>query len=293
MTTKTQPEGARDVAERLDETEISFDVMAKRLAKDVRDAAANLDKSAARFLVDYYYQVQHLRTIAQKQRMAAEKNGEPSAVLDWTSAVTAKIETTIKGLLLKWASQYPAGRWAIEQTGIGPVIAAGLIVHIDPERAVTAGDVWALAGLIPGQKRTRGEKANWNPRMKQIAWFIGQSFTRFKGLDSCWYGKRFEERWAYEKQRNESGGNADRAKHELASKNWRDDTVTRKALEAGRLSDGHILARAQRWTAKLFLSHFQQVLWETTFQKPCVKPWAIEHGGHAHLLAPPAYTPIK
>ena len=63
----------------------------------------------------------------------------------------------------------------------------------------------------------------------------------------------YAERKAVELAKNAAGDYAATAATILSEKNWRKDTTTRAAYEAGRLSDGHIHARAKRYAVKLFL----------------------------------------
>lgn len=58
---------------------------------------------------------------------------------------------------------------------------------------------------------------------------------------------------------------------------------------AGVASPGHEEARAERWAVKLFLSHWWQVAYESTYNKPAPTPYAIEHLGHVHTIPVPGW----
>lgn len=63
--------------------------------------------------------------------------------------------------------------------GIGPMLAAGLISYIDLERAESPSAIWLYAGLAPGRdRRVKGEKIAYNPRLKVLTYNIGVSFLR-------------------------------------------------------------------------------------------------------------------
>ena len=70
------------------------------------------------------------------------------------------------------------------------------------------------------------------------------------------YGKLYVQFKGDEVSRNENGLYAATASAQLTNKKFRADTVTRKRLEEGKLSDGHLHARAKRRTVKIFLAHY-------------------------------------
>ena len=82
-----------------------------------------------------------------------------------------------------------AGRWARSIVGIGPIIAAGLLAHIDIKQAPTVGHVWRFAGLDPTLKWTTKTKRPWNGALKRLCWLIGESFTKVSNNPGDIYGK--------------------------------------------------------------------------------------------------------
>ena len=74
---------------------------------------------------------------------------------------------------------------------------------------------------------------------------------------------------------------------ELAAKNYTKGTITRKALEAGELSDAHLHARARRYAVKMFLSHLHEVMYITILGQKPPMPFAIAHLNHAHYVKVP------
>lgn len=143
----------------------AFDPVAK-LQTAARKAAGDLSRDAARSLVDMYYRWQHERISmnnqirAQLQGMDGAEPGESLLVIEHFGAQVAKLEKQMVALLGAWAEKRAEGEWALSQTGIGPIIAAGLSAHIDITRAPTVGHIWRFAGLDPtvkwlGQKGAR------------------------------------------------------------------------------------------------------------------------------------------
>ena len=173
-------------------------VPAKRLTRDLSLASVTLTADEARFLVDAYYQMQENRIRADGQVRALNKSAEPHAVLQWLGIQSDTLEQQIKRALAKYAEAQPLGQWALSQIGIGPVITAGLLAHIDFEpwtcavpkaertpdhkcterepcsehcgrkRIQTVGHIWGFAGLDPTVTWGKGEKRPWNASLKTL-----------------------------------------------------------------------------------------------------------------------------
>lgn len=290
------------------------------LRRDLREAAQQLGEREARHLVDAYYALQGHRIKAQSQVRALNESEEPNAVLSWLYAQNETLEKEIKKALDDYSLTQEVGRWSRSITGIGPVLAAALLAHIDIEKAPTVGHIWRFAGLDPTVTWSKGEKRPWNASLKVVCWKIGESFVKVSGLETDVYGKVIMERKALEWERNFTGQLADQAQETLASKDldkttdafaWYSASLTeenarmimgatatarqglaqRLAGEPGSgvsmLPPARIHARAQRYGVKLFLAHWQHVAFESRFGEPPPKPYVIEHLGHAHFIAPP------
>jgi hypothetical protein len=118
-----------------------------RLTRDLRDAARHLSHAEARYLVDDYYMMQENRIRTAGQIRALRETKEPVALLTWFNEQSVTLENQIKFALGRYSEGHPVGKWALGITGIGPVIAAGLLAHIDIEKAPTAGHIFRFAGL--------------------------------------------------------------------------------------------------------------------------------------------------
>lgn len=120
-----------------------------RLTEDLKKAARELTATQARFMVDNYYQVQQFRITAAGQEREATEAGEPAALLSWMTAISDRLEGTIRATLDTYTDGIAVARWAKGLAGIGPVLAAGLAAHIDITKAKTAGAIWRFAGIEP------------------------------------------------------------------------------------------------------------------------------------------------
>lgn len=245
--------------------------------------AANLSAAELRLLVANYYQAQQMRKSMDMQlRHLGDR--QPLAISTFAAEGFADIESAIAKAFDKLLTS-PVALWLKKQRGIGPVISAGLLAHIDITKAPTAGHIWSFAGLNPKMEWKKGEKRPFNAELKQLTWHAGQCFMKQSNDPDCYYGQLYRERKKYEIKRNESGGNSERAKTFKVS-----DGATKAVkdkLADGKLPDFNIDDRARRYAVKIFLSHLHAVMYWDKFKKPPPKPFAIAHLGHAHELEVP------
>lgn len=257
-----------------------------KLTRDLANASKTLSQKEARYLVDLYYQMQDNRIRSYGQVRALSKEEEPHDVIKWAAEQSETLENQIKRALDKYTDEEPAGQWAKSNVGIGPVLAAGLCANIgDATRFATCGDLWSYCGLVPGQRRKRGEKSNWSSSLKRVAWLMGQSFVKVSGNKNAFYGHLYQQKKTYYAAKNEAGDYAGRAAQCLTEKKYGAETEASKHYSAGRLPPAHIQAMAERYAAKIFISHF----WEMSLRLKGVqppKPYAIAILGHAHEIKP-------
>jgi len=259
----------------------------QRLHRDVIRAISEIGPGEARFLVDTYYELQENRKREDSRVRALTESGEPHAVLVWLAEQNRTLENQIRRALDAYSKSDPLGQWARSIVGIGPVIAAGLLAHIDLERAPTVGHVWRFAGLDPTVKWKKGEKRPWNAGLKTLCWKIGESFVKVSGNERAVYGQVYLQRKALETQRNEAGAYRDQAAQVLAERKIGKDTEAFRHYSAGRLPPAHIHARAKRYAVKLFLAHYHET-GRRLLGLPVPLPYPVAHLEHAHVIEAPA-----
>jgi len=259
----------------------------RRLSKDLRKAALMLTPSEARYLVDSYYTVQEYRKAAANQVRAMAEAEEPNTLIQWLFDNMRFLENDIKSALNTYTKNHPVGQWSRSICGIGPVIAAGLLAHIDITKAPTAGSIWRFAGLDPTVEWKKGQKRPWNAKLKVLCWLIGQSFVKVSNNPKDFYGKIFKERKELEQARNEAGDYAEQAKQKLERFKIGKDTIAYKWYSKGMLPPAHIQQRAERYATKLFLAHWHEVAYEHHYGEKPPKPYAISILGHAHEIERP------
>lgn len=121
----------------------------KRLTRDLTTAAATMSDDEARFLVDAYYMMQDDRKRSHNQVRALGESVEPHAVIAWLAVQSETLENQIKRALDSYTASHVMGSWMREIHGIGPVLSAGLLAHINIAECPTAGHIWRYAGLDP------------------------------------------------------------------------------------------------------------------------------------------------
>lgn len=261
---------------------------AAKLSRDLRHSASLMSKDQARFVVDLYYQLQEHRISSSNQARSLRKAEEPVELINWFSGQLRGLESAVPGVMEVWAKQSVPGRWLLAQHGIGPVLAAAFLAHLDVTKARSAASYWRFAGLDPTSKWGKGQKRPWNADLKVICWKAGDSFVKQSASEKCFYGRFYRQRKEFELAQDANGANAETAARTLVEKKF-SDKKTREIYESGHLPPGRLDLRARRFAVKLFLSHLFQVMYQDHHGVAPPAPYAIELLGHSHYIAPPLW----
>lgn len=260
----------------------------KKLTKDLR-AIVTTDQVGpheVRFLVDSYYQRQRARITADHQIRQMTESGEPHEVIRWLGSNDDVLERNLRSVLDRWTDSHPVGRWCKSITGIGPVITAGLIAHIDITRANTVAKVWSHAGLNPEMVWEKGQKRPFNMRLKTLCAFkLGESFVKVHNKDSDIYGKIYVYRKNIEIARNDAGLFAETAAKDLPR--FSKSTDAYKSYVIGKLPPARIHARARRYAVKMFLAHYHMIAFWNHYGFLPPFPFVFEHLHHIDIILPP------
>lgn len=148
-----------------EDVEVTISGLAK-ISKEIKESVATVSGDQVRFLVDAYYQTQDFRKAVDNQARAVkmgvdgEGTDKPLSIV-WLGENIKAQEVEIKKMLDIYTSNNPVGRWAKSITGIGPVIAAGLIAGFDIKKCCYATQFLSYAGLNDYNNPWLGtEKAN-------------------------------------------------------------------------------------------------------------------------------------
>ena len=262
-----------------------------KLSKDLRAGADLLDSGGARFLVDNYYALQKMRIATAAYSRSAED--EPALLFEWQSDQMRVLEDQTKNAIKRYASRKKAGVWLQSIVGIGPVLAGGILAHVDMTKTPGTQHLISFAGYTDPSRQLwlKGQKRPWNAKLKNLFWKCGESFVKQQNHKNDIYGKLYAKRKAKLWAQNLNGDFVDAAQKALKSKNYSKSTNAykfysgqidpdwaRETLEAkgaipetlpkDALKDGtpmlppaHIHARATRFAVKIFISHVWQALY--------------------------------
>ncbi len=261
----------------------------ERLSRDLKRAAEDVGTDEARFMVSAYYQLQKMRKGTGNQLRALVEAESPHEIIDWVHENTRRVERALVVALDHYSDSHEVGRWSKSIRGIGPIIAAGLLAHIDITKAPTAGALWRFAGLDPAVQWDKGQKRPWNADLKTLCWNLGKSFVYQSNREDSLYGPVYQKRKVLEQERNERGDFASQAAVKLKKFKIGKDTDAYKWYIQGKLPPAHIQQRAERVAVKLFLSHWHHVMWEITYGEPPAVPYAfavLQHDDR-HYIEPP------
>ena len=123
--------------------------MTKDILKNIGSDPALMTKDEIRFLVSSYYGVQDLRKLLGNRIGALKKQDEAASMFAFVLNGVQTTEKNIQVMLATASGGRQIGQWAESIRGIGPVISAGLLAHIDITKAPTVGHIWRFAGLDP------------------------------------------------------------------------------------------------------------------------------------------------
>ena len=250
-------------------------------------SAALLTNAEARFLVANYYQSQEMRKRSDLQIRhlgpeRAEGNVIPE-VLMLTAEQFMHAEETMAKALRRFAENRAVGQWCMLNPGVGPIITAGLLAHLDITKAATAGAFWKFTGLDPTIEWNKGEKRPYSADAKQLVYHLGECFKRVSGrYPSSLYVRLYKERKQFIVARNEKGFYAERAKTFITN-----SADVKKVLKKGMLPTGHLDRQACNFAAKIFLAHLHGVMFWDHYNSPPPRPFMIAHRGHTHEIKIP------
>lgn len=264
------------------EIELEHTPAVVRLGKDLRLAADRMSDQEARYLVDTYYAVQHYRIALRAQQRALEEVNEPATLTIWLATQQETLEAQIKNALNRYVKRSITGRWALGVKGIGPVLAAGLLAHIDIHKALYAGNIYRFAGIDGTARWDKGQKRPWNADLKTLCWKIGESFVKISNHDDGFYGHIYQERKAIEEAKNAERAFREQAKAVLEHKKIGKQTKAFEHYAKGELPPAHIHAKAKRYAVKLFLSHWHRVRTREVKGIDAPIPYAIAQLGDTH-----------
>jgi hypothetical protein len=200
----------------------------------------------AKHVSHFGFETQHSFAILQNSKQIEN--------LIWFHNRLYQVEKELYKKLDAWSKNHPLRVKYLDYVkGIGGVLASGIIAWLSLPilKAEKVSQIWKYCGLFPGSERKRGEKLEYNLKLKTFCWKIGQSFIKFK----C-FGRELYD-------------------------NFKEETK-RKHPDWTKL---HVHNYARRKVVKLFLASVWEV-WRKMNNLPVTEPYPIAFLGHQTKITP-------
>ena len=214
-----------------------------------------------RALVDFRAQIQKQRIAISNRldalaREADEAQPTTSALWERWFDELKDMESGIDDDIKANTDDYPIIALMTEVKGVGKVLAAQAVAHIDITRASHVSSLWRYAGFgvnADGERDRlqKGVKAPYNKGLKTICWKIATSFMRSNSPYREIYDKAKER---YERERPD----------------W---------------TKGHIHNAAVRKMIKIWLQHLW-IVWRQLEGLPVTLPYVFDDARHTHYITP-------
>ncbi len=289
---KPSKNGTAELHAEADEIDLNGPDQIKKVEKTITKQAAAYDRDDALMLVGFYYGLQKVRVAAGNKVYAHTSRRDQLS--DETLINTLKenmevVERQAWAGLKRYAEASPLGRWCMSNLGVGPVITAGLLAHIDLHIATTPGKIIRFGGLDPTLKWNKGEKRPYNAALKVLLWKLGESFKKVSNKPDSLYGRLYRERKLREETKNANGEFAEQAQERLAvaiKNRYRVSEEQKKIWASGKLQQVGVDRRACRYAVTIFLHHYHTV-GRALLGYPPIRPWIFEFGGHVDVIPVP------
>jgi hypothetical protein len=164
-----------------------------------------------KFAIGRYYQIQKNRITMSFQIMSLKQQKEDTTALETIYDNFVSIEKAIGTLLAEIVKKHKMWEYLQGVKGIGPILAAGLLAHLDVHRADHVSGFWKICGLSvaedgralsrrkehliemtykdsAGKEQTRMGIA-FDPFLKTLCYKIGESFVKSKGIYRALYDR--------------------------------------------------------------------------------------------------------
>lgn len=208
-----------------------------------------------KFLVERFYQFQKHRVAMSNQLYQLKEDGEEVAELEEFYNEIYGFEKRLYKFIRQEVEKTNIWQHFLKDVkGIGPTMAASLLVTIDVHKTKHVSSLWKYAGMTPESRRVKGKKIDWNPFLKNTCFKIGQAFLKSKGD----YKEIYDE----------------------AKRKYREKHPER-IEENGKVkyNDGHIDMMARRYAIKIFLRDLWLV-WRRLEGLSVTEPYVVEYLGH-------------
>lgn len=216
--------------------------------KDFKDAAKVIPKRQVKYLVDMYYTAQQMRIAVEGKLRSLEE--VPNAVLTIFLDMFEEVEKDLQSALDVYTANSDVGASFRRIKGIGPVLTAGWMAHVNVHIAVNAAKVMRFGGYDPTVKWEKGQKRPYNADLKLVLSKMGRAFVFLSNRNS-FFGQKYKENKKLIEKRNEAGMFAERCAELLRTRKYKEETNAFKCYSVGKYPPAHISASARLKTVAL------------------------------------------
>lgn len=292
---------------------------------DFAEGATLPDKPTTelRFLADMYMQAQKMRVASENRARAVEQGADEAeqgqyAFLSGLGPRFKGIEDMVFKRMSGSVQDHPAWPWLSRVRGIGPTLATKLLgIVTDIECHKTMSSLWRMAGLAVkdghAERRVKGEKLKYSPRLKVTMFLIGDSFIKLNSP----FKRHYDDAKKLYKERRfridplikglESCAKTHTLDSPLAASHWNklqhelhvmgefeyERPMTKEALDVLKKrclwNDFRIHLAAKRKMEKVFLGCLY-IYWREAEGLLTRDPYAIEKYGHTEVYRPEDYV---
>jgi hypothetical protein len=128
--------------------------------KDIRVAAVDMSQKEAQYLLEDFYRLKAFQQSTREHDRLLIKTNTSHDCVAFTRKNCRNLRDGIRLQLDIWSENYPEAKWAKKIRGIGPIIAAGLAVYIDFNKAKNHYSIWAWAGQTPTSRPPLSKKVH-------------------------------------------------------------------------------------------------------------------------------------
>lgn len=245
----------RDIVRKRNE-DIPFDVVEDEKDEEERDYDAKYADEELDVLI---------AEMEEENKLTSRERDYLQEMLE-TANAGARVEERYKNMMRITKSEPIYQEWLSNVYGVSHTLTARLIHQLGYcEDFEKPSNLWSYAGLAPGQERERGEKLNYNPDLKTLAWNVADCMIK-QGENSKYRTEFYD---PYKKKQLDRMEKAEEmSDEELAEVDWSPPS-----------SRGHADARARRYLSKKVLKHYWAIARDLQgLDTP--DEWVIAYGGH-------------
>src|SRR4030095_2974554 len=207
--------------------------------KDFKESAKVIPTRQVKYLVGMYYTAQKMRIAVESKLRSLDE--VPNAVLVTFLDMFEEVEKDLQSALDVYTANSEVGASFRRIKGVGPVLTAGWLAHVNVHIATNAAKIMSFGGYNPNMVWNKGEKRPYNADFKLVLSKMGRAFVFLSNRNS-FFGQKYNENKKLIQKRNEAGLFAERCAHLLKTRNYKKETSAYRHCSQGLYPPAHVNA---------------------------------------------------